>query len=98
MGAALLGDEQAGDLALHPRRHHDCAWFCQRLHARRSIGRIAVNLTCRIDHYRAGFDPMRALSAGLPEPAFLRLISASERWMERAARAARSASFSCATG
>src|SRR5262245_12674207 len=43
-------------LVLHPHRHHDRAWFGQRLNARRCVGRIAVNLARRIDHYRAGFD------------------------------------------
>jgi len=42
--------------------------------------------------------PMRALSVGFPESAFLRFNSASDRCIESAARAARSASFSCATG
>ena len=28
MAAALLNDEQTGDLALHPRCHHDRAWLC----------------------------------------------------------------------
>ena len=56
LAAALLGDEQAGDLALHPRRDHDRARLGQRLHPRRDVGRVAVNLARRIDHYRAGFD------------------------------------------
>ena len=41
---------------------------------------------------------MRAASAGLPVSAFLRFSSASARWIASAARTARSASFSCATG
>jgi hypothetical protein len=32
MAAALLGDEQTGDLALHLRRYYDRPWLCQRLH------------------------------------------------------------------
>ena len=99
VAAALLGDEQAGDLALHPRRDHDRARLGQRLHPRRDVRRIAVNLARRIDHHRPQFRcAMRAASAGLPEPAFLRFNSASARWIESAARTARSASFSCATG
>jgi hypothetical protein len=39
--------------------------------------------------------PMRALSTGLPEPAFLRFNSASARCIASAARTARSESFSC---
>jgi len=37
-------------------------------------------------------------SAGLPVPSFLRLSSASDRWVDSADLTARSASFSCATG
>ena len=99
VAAALLGDEQAGDLTLHPRRHHDRARLCQRLHPRRDVGRVAVNLARRIDHYRADFDPdARVRALACQQPAFLRFTSASARWIESAARAARSASFSCATG
>jgi hypothetical protein len=39
---------------------------------------------------------IRAASAGLPAPSFLRFNSASARWIESAARTARSASFSIA--
>ena len=56
MAAALLGDEQAGDLALHPRRDHDRTRLGQRLHPRRDVGRVAENLARRIDHHRPGFD------------------------------------------
>jgi hypothetical protein len=35
MAAALLGDEQAGDLALHPRRDDGGTWLRQRLCPRR---------------------------------------------------------------
>ena len=44
MAAALFGDEQAGDLALHPRRDHDRARLGQRLHPRRDVRHIAENL------------------------------------------------------
>jgi hypothetical protein len=57
------------------------------------IARLA-NARALVERHSPAFG---ALSAGLPEPAFLRLISANARWMERAARAA-PASFSCATG
>jgi hypothetical protein len=40
----------------------------------------------------------RAASAGVPEPVFFRFNSASALWIASAARTARSASFSCATG
>src|SRR5262249_26575736 len=53
MGAAFLGDEKAGDLALHLCCHQEGAWLRQRLHSRRSVGRI-VNLTRRVDHNWAG--------------------------------------------
>jgi len=41
---------------------------------------------------------MRAARAGFLVSAFLRFNSVSARWIASAARAARSASFSCATG
>ena len=56
MAAALLGDEQARDLALHPRRNHDRARLGQRLHPRRDIWHVAENLARRIHHHRPGFD------------------------------------------
>ena len=37
MAAALLGDEQPGDLALNPRRHHNGTRIGQRLCSRRSL-------------------------------------------------------------
>ena len=99
VAAALLGDEQAGDLALHPRRHHDRARLGQRLRPRRDVRRVAENLARRIDHHRPAFDPDARGERWLARAsAFLRFNSASERWIARAARAARSASFSCATG
>ena len=98
MGAALLGYEKTGDLTLHPRCHHDCAWLCERLDPSRGIRCIAVNLPGCIDHYRPDFDADRALSAGLRAPAFFWFSSTSALWIESAARAARSASFSWATG
>src|SRR5262249_23326192 len=37
--------------------YYDSARLRQRLHPRRCIGRIAVNLTRRVDHYRTSFNP-----------------------------------------
>ena len=54
--AALFRDEQAGDLALHPRRDQDRARLGQRLHPRRDVGDVAVNLARRIHHRRTGFE------------------------------------------
>ena len=56
MRAALLGDEEASDLALHPRGDQNRAGLGQRLHPRRDVGDIAVNLAGRIHHRRAGFE------------------------------------------
>jgi hypothetical protein len=56
MAAVLLGDKKAGDLTLHLRRHYGGPWLCQRLNSGRSVWRITINLTRRIDHYRTGFD------------------------------------------
>src|SRR6516165_2724876 len=47
IGAALLGDKQTSDLALHRRCQQDGAGLCQRLHPRGSVGRVAVNLPHR---------------------------------------------------
>ena len=80
--AALLGDEQAGDLALHPRCHHDRAWLCQRLHPRRNVRRIAVNLARRIDHYRAGFDPDARVERRLASTGIL-AVHLGERPLDR---------------
>jgi len=77
MAAALLGNEKTGDLVLHPRCHNDHAWLCQRLHPRRGVGRIAVNLARRIDHYRAGFD------ADAPDRSD-RILSGRYEWRDRA--------------
>src|SRR5262249_13628528 len=57
MRAALLGDEEAGDLARHPRGDQNRAGLGQRLHPRRAIGATAVTLAARIPPRRAGFEP-----------------------------------------
>jgi hypothetical protein len=56
MAAALLGDEQAGDLPLHPRRHHDRTRLGQRLRPRRDIRHVAKNFARRIHHHRSRLD------------------------------------------
>ena len=98
MRAALLGDEQAGDLALHPRRDQDRARLGQRLHPRGDVRRVAENLARRIDHHRPGFDADAGGKLWLADTRVLAVDSASARWIASAARTARSASFSCATG
>ena len=85
MAAALLGDEQTGDLALHPRCHHDRAWLGQRLHPRRDVGRIAVNLARRIDHYRAGFDADARVERRLARTGVL-AVHLGERALDRERR------------
>jgi hypothetical protein len=66
-------------LTLHPRCHNDRTGLSQCLHPRRDVGCVAVNLGRRINYYWADSMPMRVLSGGLPT--FLRLTSASERWI-----------------
>jgi hypothetical protein len=56
MAAVLLGDEQARDLALHPRRDHDRARLGQRLRTRRDVRHVAKDLTRRVDNYRPRLD------------------------------------------
>ena len=58
MRAALLGNEEAGDLALHPRGDQNRARLSQRLHPGHDVGDIALNLAGRIHHCRAGFEPI----------------------------------------
>jgi hypothetical protein len=82
MGAALLGDKQTGDLALHARGDHHRTWLCERLRPRRRVGRIAVNLTRRIDHYRAGFDADAGVELRLARTRIL-AVDLSERPLDR---------------
>jgi hypothetical protein len=99
MAAAFLNDKQTGDLLLHPRRHYDRAWFRLRLHPRRNVRCVTVNLARRIDHDRKNASAGKpALNARIGIETGPRFTSASARWIESAARDARSASFSCATG
>jgi hypothetical protein len=55
--AALLGNEESGDLALHPCRDQHRTGLGQRLHARRDIRHVAVNLAARVEHGRADVEP-----------------------------------------
>src|SRR5262245_1251103 len=71
MTAALLGDEETSDLALHLRRHYDRARFCQRLNTGCSVGRIPVNLARGIDHHRTGFDTYARVERWLPRTGVL---------------------------
>jgi hypothetical protein len=54
--ASLLGDEEARDLALNPRRDQNRAGLGQRLHPRRDVGDVPVNLARRVHHCRTGFE------------------------------------------
>ena len=98
MRAALFGNKQTGDLPLHPRRDQNRARLGQRLHPRSDVGTSPKISPAGSTTTGPVSMPMRALSDGLPEPAFLRFSSASARWIDSAARTARSESFSCATG
>ncbi len=53
----ILRDEQAGDMALHPRGDHDRARLGESLDPGGDIGRVAKNLAGPIDHDGAGLDP-----------------------------------------
>ena len=57
MRAAVLGDEQSGDLALHPCGDEDRTGFGQRLNPRGDVRGVAINLAGRIHHHRTGFQP-----------------------------------------
>ena len=56
MRAAILGDEQAGDLTLDARRDQHRSRLGERLHPRGDIGRVTEDFAVRIDHDRPGFD------------------------------------------
>ena len=96
--AALFCHKQPGDLTLHLRRDQDRARLGQRLHARGNVGDVSIDFPAASRTAGPDSRPMRATSSGLAVPAFLRLSSAKARWIDSAARAARSASFSCACG
>ena len=85
MRASLFGDKQAGDLALHPRRDHHRARLCQRLHPRRNVWRIAVNLARRIDYHRAGFEADAGVERRLASAGVL-AIDLGERALDRERR------------
>src|SRR5262249_20130816 len=82
VGVALLGDKQAGDLTLDARCDHDAARFRQRLYPRRDIGRIAVNLACRIDYYWAYFNPNACVQCWLANSGIL-AVHLRERALDR---------------
>src|SRR5262249_30387019 len=56
VAAVVLGDEQAGDLALHPRRHHNAAAVGQGLGTRRDVRYVTVYLARRVGHHGTKFD------------------------------------------
>jgi hypothetical protein len=56
VAAALLGDEETGDLTLHPRCHNDRTRIGQTLGSRRDVRYVAEYLSCRVDHHRPQVD------------------------------------------
>ena len=56
VGAAVFCHKQSGDLPLHARSDQNRARLGQRLHPRRDIGDIAVNLAGSIHNRRTGFE------------------------------------------
>ena len=86
--AALLGDEQSGDLALHPRRDQDRTRLGQRLHPRRDVRRVAVNLARRIHHHRTGFEADAGGKLRLAGTGIL-AVELGERALDRQRRARR---------
>ena len=89
MTAALLGNKQPGDLALHPRGDQNRPRLSQRLHPRREVGRVAENFARRIHHNRSGVEADAGVErrlAGGSVPAVELGKSALER--ERCARGA----------
>src|ERR1700739_2041647 len=56
MAAALLDDEQAGDLTLDPRRDDGRTWLRQRLRPRRDVRHVSENLARRVYYHRTRVD------------------------------------------
>jgi hypothetical protein len=88
MAAALLGDEETSDLALHLRSHDNSTWLCQCLHPRGGVGRIAINLTRRVDYDRAGFDADARLKRRLARTRIL-AIDVTKRALDGESRSRR---------
>jgi hypothetical protein len=65
MAAALFGDEQTSDLALHPRRHDDRTRLGQRLRPRRDIWHVAEYLARCIHHHRPRIEGNAGGKSGL---------------------------------
>jgi hypothetical protein len=64
------------------RCHNDRTWLRQSLHARRNVRYIAINLTGRIDHNRADFDPYPRVQRGLARPCII-AVHFGERALDR---------------
>ena len=82
-----LGDEQAGDLVLHPRRHDNLARVGQSLHPCRDVRHIAVDFASCVYNSRPG---VNADADGQPFGAGILAIKLVERALdpERGARCA----------
>ena len=85
MTPALLGDEQASDLALHPCRYQNRARLGQRLRARGDIRHVAENLAFCIDHDRSRLDGDARGKRGLAR-AFVLAVQFNERTLNRERR------------
>src|SRR6516164_4910393 len=56
VAAALIGDEQACGLTLHPRRDHDRTRFSERLRPCCDVWYVPEYFARRIDHHRTSVD------------------------------------------
>jgi hypothetical protein len=99
MAAALLDDEETGDLTLHSCCHNDRTRLGQRLCPRRDVWHFAEYLARRINHHWPNVDRDARREYWLPGALVVAVqVAASARWMDSAARTARSTSFSWAIG
>ena len=55
MRAPLFDYKQPSGLMLNSRSNQDRAGLSQRLHSRRDVGDVTVDLACRIQYRRTGF-------------------------------------------
>jgi hypothetical protein len=78
VAASLLGDEQAGHLALYPRGDHNRARFSQGLCPRRDVRDVTENLARRIDHHRPSVNGDPCGQCGLAH-AFVLAVQIGER-------------------
>ena len=96
--AFVFNDEQACDLSPHGRRDEHRSGIGGALHASGEVGSVAKHLARGIHDDGTAVQPDASGEGGSPRAALATFKSSSARRTPKPARAARSASFSCALG